>query len=226
MAGDGNNDTIKLVQAAAYDVRLAASTDSLTISRPVTIAGSGVDAASTLRPRAGVGNFNMFVISSPSTVTIQGVIIRDVNHAHAMMVNSGASARLMYSWVLNSGSSGDSTGGALWNKGGLTLSNVEFSGCQGWLSGAVYNTGSVFIDASAFVGNDGARVGAFPNNGSTAWASINNTTFGKNIANNQATAIANFNGGFLELNGVTVFNNGVESNSMFNIAALDRKSVV
>lgn len=223
LAGDGVNDTIKLVQGAAYDVRLAAVADALTISRPLTIAGSGVDASSIIRPKNGVGNADLFVINSAGTVTIQGVILRDITGAHAVVIKPGASARLFYSWILNSGSSLNE--GALWNDGGgLTLSSVEFSGCRGWQSGAIFNTGSVFIERSTFVGNNGARVGALHNYGASAWASVTDSTFGKNVAGNQATAIANVLGGTMELRGVTVLNNANDLGSSSAVSALRNDS--
>jgi hypothetical protein len=219
LAGDGNNDTIKLVQAAAYDVRLAVAADTLTITRPLTIAGSGVDAASIIRPKSGAGHVTLFVITSPGTVTIQGVIIRDIP-ANALTVNSGASARLFFSWILDSGTSAPSTpnSGAVRNDGALTVSGVEFSGCRGWLSGGLFNTGSVYIEDSSFVGGDASRTGALVSQGSAAWAYVVNTTFGKNLGNNQPSAISNFGGGTMELNGVTVFNNrsAVSSAALYN----------
>ena len=218
LAGDGNNDTIKLVPGAAYDVRLSSTSDSLTINRPLTLAGNGVDSVNTIRPASGTGTVNLFVIASPSTVTIQGVVLRDIS-APALVVNSGASGRLFYSWIVNTGASLGLNSGALVNNGGLTLSGVEFSGCKGWLTAGVYNTGSVYIENSSFVGGNAARVGGLQNNGSGSWAYVVNSTFGKNIGDTQATAIANF-GGTMELHGVTVLHNSTAPLSSFATAAL------
>jgi CSLREA domain-containing protein len=205
LAGNGSNDTINLLAGTTYLVHLATNADSLTISRPVTIAGGGVE-STILKPDTG-GNANMFVIASASTVSFQGVTMRDISGAHAIYVNSGASARVSYSWFINVGTSSGSTGGAVVNYGAMSIYSVEFSGCRGWGAGSLTNKGTIYVQDSSFIEGNGARAGAFLNEGATATATVINCTFGKNVGANQATAIRNGGGATLDLQSSTVINN-------------------
>lgn len=129
-----------------------------------------------------------------STVTIigNGSVIFDGNDSTRLfVVNSGASLDLV-NLTLQNGNS-EEFGGAIHNRGALTIAASTFSGnvSQGTsvaFGGAIYNDGTATITASTFNGNSAVSGGAIRNSGSML--TVVASTFSNNSASANGGAIA------------------------------------
>lgn len=213
LGGDGNADTIYLLPGT-YNVHVASSADTMTISKGFTISGSGADVesasssggeATIIAPDGSPLAGDLFLVTSTTPFTITGVKIRDFTGGHVFRVSLSGRLSVTYSSIEHSGDAMGSAG-VIWNSGALTMSGVDIYQCYGWLSGGLYNEGSAYVENSSFVGNDGGRAGAIQNAWAGSVANIYNTTFGRNHGAT-GTAILNKEGASMLLHSCTLRQN-------------------
>lgn len=102
-------------------------------------------------------------------------------------------------------------GGAIHNRGTLTLTRCTLSGNAGNAGGALYNGGTATVDACTFVGNAGLFGGGIATSGSGA-ITVTRSTFSGNTAVGGGGAV--FGGGDLEDSGTALENCTIVGNSV------------
>jgi predicted outer membrane repeat protein len=119
---------------------------------------------------SGNSQYGVFTVSS-GTVSISGLTIATANRS--------------------------SPGGAIFNSGTLTVTNVLFNQDVATSGGAIYNTGTLTVSGSSFLGNSGAtNGGAILNNSGANTATVTTSFFLNNSASqgNTGGAIQNSGG--------------------------------
>jgi hypothetical protein len=216
---DQQEEIIRLL-SGTYVVRLASLSDTLTLTRPATFYGKGVD-VTTITDDAN-GATHLFKIAQGGFAHFQGVRIDGIGFGQALTVDAGGSASAANAIISNSGHESSSTAGCILNQGTLTLDRVEVSGCRGWTAGSIANLGTMFILRSSVLATvHAARNGAIVNQGASARLTITNSTIAKNVSANHAVALYNLAGARADLSSVTVLYNSSETSSSLPVLKND-----
>ncbi|MEM7793687.1 MAG: filamentous hemagglutinin N-terminal domain-containing protein [Cyanobacteria bacterium P01_C01_bin.118] len=216
----GINGSIQNGIDAAMDggiVNLAATTyregDTITLDHILTLQGQGQDNTiiSGDADADGTGNHQVLKITS----TADNSILTDLTIQDGLRISNGAGLendgdKVLISDVTffnNEIPSGGYDGGAIHNRGSLTLNNTIFNNNRTSSDGGAIDIeqGSVEINGSTLTNNQaddhGGAIDVDPNGSLT----ISNTNFNNNIASNEGGAI--YLEGNTELNSVTFLNN-------------------
>ena len=178
---------------------------TLTLSKNVTIDGSGLSSQITL---SGNNNVEVFYVNNGVSATLSSL---NIVHGQGSSSGGGGVYNAGTLTVNNSTFSGNSAlglGGAIRNYGTLIVNNSTFSGNSGYGSGAISNPGTATIQNSTFSGNSDISVsygggGAIRSAGSLT---IVNSTFSGNSANGG-------NGGAINAGNLTLINDTFSGNS-------------
>lgn len=194
IADADNGDEIEFDEDVSV---ITLTTEPITITQDLTIAGSGADQLTIQRDIARPA-FRIFAISSGADVTIQGVTIANGWSPWTVELQDGGgiynegTLTLEDSTLLNN--SAERNGGGVYNLGTLTVRDSTFNGngASGGLGGGIYNDeqGTLTVESSTFSQNGVENSGGALYNRGTA--SVTESIFQNNAVGDSGAGIANF----------------------------------
>jgi hypothetical protein len=206
----GTNDTIQFqasLSGGAIDLSTAdGDQGTLTLSRDVTIDGTGASITVEGGKIAGSSNAQPFVINSGVTATLENLTISNGYSGGdgGGIYNQGTLT--LSNCTLSDNSTTHHGGGIDNNDGSVTLSNCTLSGNSALLGGGLSNiNGTLTVSNCTLSGNSAGRGGDIfnvfapaGNNATNSTATLNNTIVAKNTAGIAGDDIFNLNGGTLK----------------------------
>ena len=217
------DDTTTNGQCSLREAMTNANNDAATY--PDCIAGSGADTITFDSSLSGATiTLGSDLPAINTTLTIDGsslasqITLSGNNAWRVFLVNSGKIANIHDLKIENgngsvaaSGCAPYTCGGGILNYGTLTVTNVTFTGNEGYLGGGIFNfSGSVTVTNSQFTNNTAETGGALYNLGVAGTIQVNNSTF----TNNSAVGISSSGGAIrISYGTVTISNSTFHGNS-------------
>ncbi len=157
---------------------------------------------------SGEGNTNIS-INRNMTITGQSqnkTIINGSGNNWIFNISSGVTVTILNLTMTNATITGNG-GGAISNRGNLTITNCTFTSNTAPIGGAIYNKGNITaLSGCTFKDNTAANGGAIFNYEGTI-NNLSGCTFTDNVANTIGGAIFNYNGTITNLSGCTFTGN-------------------
>lgn len=123
--------------------------------------------------------------------TGKNVTIRPSNLSSIVTVNPGVTVTIS-NLIFANGNYASGPGGAIYNRGNLTLINCTFRNNTAYWGGAICNGGNLTVTGSTFTGNTAIHDGGAINSNNVL--NVNNCVFTNNVAQHVCGAIINWQG--------------------------------
>ncbi|CAN7679038.1 Ig-like domain repeat protein [Acidovorax sp. LjRoot118] len=192
--GDASGNEIRF-NAAAQTIVLTAGNGPLVIQRNLTITGNG--AASTSISGGGQVRVLDIPIGSSVTLALTGLTVQSgkalasstMSNAGGLFIPTGSTANLSNCAFRNNDA--QSSGGAIENRGALTINACTFTGnTAAGEGGAIRNIGTMTVDGSLFNSNTADRGGAvWVNRTAVTTIDLLNSKFGANTGSSTGGSV-------------------------------------
>ena len=214
--------TIANASAGADTIDIVVSTITLVIAEPLVVGGNGLTLnvnGATVQRSAAVGNFTIFVVTTPTAVFNSLIVSGGVEGAGCsggggIFVAGGTNLSVNNSTIRNNSAQ---NGGAIYIDGGspttqITLTNSVVSNNSAASSGSSFNGGGIYVESNSVLTLNGSTLSGNTSTGNGGGIFVDGTLTASNSQINGSSAgggggIRLGNNGSVNLQNTNVFNN-------------------